>query len=197
MELRLDYYLTKNEFRLKILFERLNIREPIFNIEEYEYWANNLLVHFDRLIDHLYLTPPDSQLHQPDQLQLTDANKSSKELREKAAAEKGYTRNRQTLIYYYQMLCLGYKANSNRAKLAEFAHHLFAEPLDKIENSGIYKRFKLAPDKLSGPEKSLTDLQYVYNLFDSIKLLPALDLIRKDIALAEEELNRERKNTRH
>lgn len=182
----LRYYFCKESHHQEQLFKKLNIKEPLLNWKEYEDLSNRQLYLLNKSLDKLYKKPTE-ETAEAGEKDDTAANRPGAKKRKEMPYAKEYTRNRQAMIFHYFMGSMdNVIAKKNRADLARFAHALFAEPFDDLENSFIYKNIKNAPLHLSGTKKQkLKDLQFVRERFALIDCQPAIKLIDADIAYVE------------
>lgn len=73
------------------------------------------------------------------------------------------------------------KLDNSARKYAQFAHVLFAWPMDNIDNSGIYKMLKKAPYLKKDDKAMLKDLEFIMKQFELIDSPPGVALVQKEI----------------
>jgi hypothetical protein len=177
VKLSMKHYFAKDEFNKGQLFKKLNISEPTLNDEEFD----NYIISIDGLLsiwlEKLYLLPENANAEN-----LGDLPKLSEQKIQKHIKHPDYTRNRQILLFYYltQTAGIDKRTTVSMRKLAQFAHYLFYQPHDNIDNSEIYLKIKSAPF-LNHETYLIKDLEFAKNQFAAIEHHAAVELIEKEI----------------
>lgn len=179
----LKYYFARDEYNQSILFKKLAINEPLLNEDEYQTFVIRLYQLMQTIKQNIYLRPvetvlPTSDLqpvHETEQYWSTHGFKSR---------STEYSRTRQILLYYFVLKVMGItKLDNSSRKLAQFAHVLFAYPIDNIDNSAIYKLLKKAPYLKEDHQAMLNDLEFVKSQFELIGCAEGVALVQKEIDL--------------
>lgn len=179
----LRYYMTNDEFSKTMLFVKLGIKEPVLSNEEQFNFANCLYLILRYTKESLYLKPVEhTGLKEKDILKLIEGKEPDEHSFKSKSAE--YTRSRQVLLYYFVLKLMGMtKLNNSSRKYAQFAHVLFAYPIDNIDNSAVYKLLKKAPYLKKDHKELLKDYEFVKSQFELIGSAEGVALVQKEIVL--------------
>lgn len=180
----LKHYFSKDEYGKTLLFQKLKVQEPILNEEEYDAYISRIYTLLQQIKENLYLRPVE-------QLNIPKAEAESLIGNHEQILNQGfksqstqYTRSRQVLLFYFVLKLMGLSRLDNSArKYAQFAHALFAWPIDNIDNSGVYKMLKKAPYLKKDKNAQLKDLEFVKTQFELIDHKQGVVLVQKEIEL--------------
>lgn len=175
---QLKYYFAKDDYTKGLLFSKLGINEPIFNEDEYQTYIFSIYSLLQNIKENLYLRPIEGTTVQLKDVRLMESEQGLK------SRSTEYTRSRQVLLYYFILKLMGItKLDNSSRKLAQFAHVLFAYPIDNIDNSAIYKLLKQAPYFKKEPKVMLKDLEFVKQQFELIDSAEGVALVQREIEL--------------
>ncbi len=180
----LRYYMTNDEFSKTMLFVKLNIKEPVLSNKEQFTFANCIYLILRYTKESLYLKPVGHTiLKEQDILKLIDGKEPTEQHSFKSKSTE-YTRSRQVLLYYFVLKLMGMtKLNNSSRKYAQFAHVLFAYPIDNIDNSAVYKLLKKAPYLKKDRKELLKDYEFVKSQFELIGSVEGIALVQKEIEM--------------
>lgn len=178
----LQYYFMPDDFSKTLLFAKLEIKDSILNEQEQFYFAQRIYLVAKYTTEQLYLKPAASiNLNKQDITKLIETDLDTDKQPFKSRSPE-YTRSRQVLLYYFILKLIGItKLENSSRKLAQFAHALFAYPIDNIDNSAIYKLLKQAPHLRKEKKSMLSDLEFVKHQFELIGLQQGVNLVEKEI----------------
>lgn len=180
----LRYYLTGDEFSQSILFAKLNISEPHFSRSEQLNLAQSIYLILRHTKERLYLTPIDTLTSNQKDYSKPAVGENETEEHGFKSRSLEYTRSRQVLLYYFVLKLIGLtKLNNSSRKYAQFAHVLFAYPIDNIDNSPVYKLLKKAPYLKKDKKEMLRDLKFIQTQFALIGSDEGVSLVQKEIDL--------------
>jgi hypothetical protein len=180
----LRYYFEKDIHLQTYLFERLELKDPIFSGLEYEQYINYIHTILHNLIERICVQPVESGTAENDTdlkaLTLSELGNEQPETHFKSKS-KEYTRSRQILLFYFVLKLLGKsRSTAKLIELAEFGHVLFAWPTDNASNGAIYRMLKDAP-YLKQDKSLLTDLEFIKKQFERIEHTEGAILVQKEI----------------
>ena len=181
----LRYYLSSHELSKTILFGKLNIKEPILTNEEQFNFAQLIYLILRYTKESLYLKPVEqTAIKEQDILKLIEEAKEQTEEHNFKSKSVEYTRARQVLLYYFVLKLMGMtKLDNSSRKYAQFAHVLFAYPIDNIDNSAVYKLLKKAPFVKKDHKELLKDFEFVKSQFELLGSTEGAALVQKEIDL--------------
>lgn len=180
----LKYYFAKDDYTKTLLFQKLKIDEPVLNDEEYQSYIINIYSLLQKIKQNLYLRPIEAiSIAKEEVQQLLDDEQELNNHGFKSRSTE-YTRSRQVLLYYFVLKLMGMtKLDNSSRKYAQFAHVLFAYPIDNIDNSAVYKLLKKAPYLKKGHKELLKDYEFVKSQFELIGSIEGVALVQKEINL--------------
>lgn len=180
----LKYYFAKDDHTKMLLFKKLKIAEPVLNEEEYQSYSINLYSVLQHIKQNLYLKPIEAiKVAKEEVQQLLDSEQEVNNHSFKSRSTE-YTRSRQVLLYYFVLKLMGMtKLDNSSRKYAQFAHVLFAYPIDNIDNSAVYKLFKKAPYLKKDHKELLKDYDFIKSQFELIGSSEGVTLVQKEIEL--------------
>lgn len=179
---RLKLYFAKDDYNKMLLFQKLNINEPVLDEKEYEEYIIRVYLILRKLKDNLYLKPSAETKDNVAEAQKLLDNPLEMEKQGFKSKSTEYTRPRQVLLYYFVLKLMGMtKMDLSSRKYAKFAHVLFAWPIDSIDNSSVYKLLKKAPYLKKDDKAMLKDLEFVKEQFKLIESEEGVSLVQKEI----------------
>ncbi|MBA2611194.1 MAG: hypothetical protein H0U95_04430 [Bacteroidetes bacterium] len=174
-------YFNDDEYSKTLLFQKLKINEPFFDLMDFDHFVTfvlekTLTTHLDKLL----LLPPntskESAVIKPEPTEIPEGNQSK-------IKNPEFNRKRQALMYYFVLKIMGIQTRKDDVSLAaltRFGHALFNWPYSNIDNAPLYKVIKdlpyVKPDKLL-----LIDLEFVKKQFADIKHAEGINLVQKEI----------------
>lgn len=182
VDTHLRFYLEKEPNLRSHLFKLLQINEPILDEIEFEQYNDSIYSLLHNLIEKICTQSFESAKKQTEEdvKNIKQANKESTTTFKATNSE--YTRPRQALMLHYLFEAMGLNKDIlSRRKLAEFAHALVCWPIDKIDNSGLYKMLKEAPLLKDNDENMLKDLKFIKAQFELVNIPGTIELVEKEI----------------
>lgn len=180
---QLKYYFGKDDYTKSLLFQKLSIQDTVLSDEEYQDYIFRIYTVLQKVKESLYLMPVEKTFIPPIDVPLLDSAEDPESHGFKSKSTE-YTRSRQVLLYYFVLKLMGMtKLDNSSRKYAQFAHVLFAYPIDNIDNSAIYKLLKKAPYLKKDQKELLKDYEFVKNQFELIGSVEGVALVQKEIDL--------------
>lgn len=178
---QLRYFFEKDPGMQVFLFQHLKIEESILNEEEFERYCDYTYQILHNMIERIYIKGVSSATaeHGNEIKSLTGAEQEPKGFK---STSKEYTRSRQIMLYFFLLKLMGMgRLDNSMRKYAQFAHVLFAWPVDNIDNSGVYKALKRAPAFGREDASTLKDLEFIKSQFQLIDSAEGAALVQKEI----------------
>lgn len=180
---QLKYYFGKDDYTKSLLFQKLSIQNTVLSDEEYQDYIFRIYTILQKVKESLYLMPVENTFIPPVDVPLLDSSEDPESHGFKSKSNE-YTRIRQVLLFYFSLKLIGItKLENSSRKLAQFAHALFAYPIDNIDNSAIYKLIKKAPYLKQDKKAMLKDLEFVRNQFEILGSLEGIEIVNREIDL--------------
>lgn len=180
---QLKCYFGKDDYTKGLLFQKLSIQDAVLSDEEYQDYIFRIYTILQKVKESLYLMPVEKTFIPPVDIPLLDSAEDPESHGFKSKSPE-YTRSRQVLLFYFVLKLMGVtKLDNSSRKLAQFAHALFAYPIDNIDNSAIYKLIKKAPYLKQDKRAMLKDLEFVRNQLEILGSLEGIEIVNREIDL--------------